>query len=189
MSTPVMILLFIGLVVAAYIAIAVAAYVRMRGTRIIVCPETERPAAVAVDAAHAALGAMREHADVKLSACSRWPQRKDCAQACAAQIEAAPKQTLAFEILKNWYAGKSCAICHRPIPPLDHVGPKPGLLNFASMGHETLNWEDIPAENLPAMFESHLPVCAHCQVTESFRRQFPDLVVDRYREEEETRVH
>jgi hypothetical protein len=188
MSTQLLVLLFIGLVVAAYVVIAIAAYVRMRGTRIVVCPETERAAAVTVDAAHAALGAMREHADVKLSGCSRWPERQDCAQACAAQIEAAPKQTLAFEILKQWYAGKSCAICHRAIPPLENIGPKPGLLNFASPGHETLSWEEIPAENLPAIFETHVPVCAHCQVTESFRRQFPDLVVDRHREQE-TRVH
>ncbi len=188
MSTQVMVLLFIGLVAVAYVAMAIAAYLRMRGTRIVVCPETERPAAVAVDAAQAALGAMREHAEVRLSSCSRWPERRDCAQACAAQIEAAPKQTLAFEILKEWYAGKSCAICHRPIPPLDHVGPKPGLLNFAAPGRETVSWEDIPAETLPALFESHLPVCAHCQVTESFRQQFPDLVIDRHREQE-TRFH
>jgi hypothetical protein len=189
MTTQLLILLFIGLVVTAYVAIALAAYVRMRGTRLVTCPETERAASVKVDAAHAALGAMREHAEVKLASCSRWPERKDCAQTCAAQIEVAPKQTLAFEVLKRWYAGKNCAICRRTIPPLEHIGPKPGLLNFASPGHETLSWEEIPAENLPAMLQTHLPVCSHCQVAESFRRQFPDLVVDRSREDEQPRVH
>jgi hypothetical protein len=189
MTTELLILLFIGLVVAAYVVIAAAAWFRMRGTRIVVCPETERPAAVTVDAAHAALGAMREHADVKLATCSRWPERQDCAQACAAQIEGHPKETLAFEILKEWYAGKTCAVCRRPIPRLDHGGPKPGMLNLSSAGHEILTWEEIPAENLPAMFETHLPVCAHCQVAETFRRQYPDMVIDRPSPEERTRVH
>jgi hypothetical protein len=189
MSTQLLILLFIGLVVTAYVVIAATAYIRMRGTRIVVCPETERPAAVTVDAGHAALGAMREHADVKLASCSRWPERKDCAQTCAAQIEGNPRQTLAFEMLKQWFAGKNCAICRRPIPPLEHAGPKPGLLNLSSPGQETLTWEEIPAENLPIMFQTHLPVCAHCQVAESFRRQFPDLVIDRPTPEERTRVH
>lgn len=189
MTTQLLIVLFIGLVVAAYAVIALASYVRMRGTRIVICPETERAAAVTVDAGHAALGAMREHADVKLATCSRWPERKECAQACTAQIEGNPKQTLAFEILKQWYAGKHCAVCRRAIPPLEHMGPKPGLMNLSSPGHELLTWEEIPAENLPVMFQTHLPVCSHCQVAESFRRQFPDLVVDRPNPEERTRVH
>lgn len=189
MSTQLLIVLFIALVVAAYVIIAVAAYVRMRGTRIVICPETERAAAVSVDASHAALGAMRERADVRLETCSRWPERKNCAQGCVAQIAENPKQTLEFEILKRWYAGKNCAVCRRPIPPLEHLGPKPGLLNLASPGHETLTWEEIPAENLPAMFETHLPVCSHCQVAESFRRQFPDLVIDRPNSEDRTRIH
>lgn len=179
MTTQLLIILFIGLVVTAYVVIAVAAYIRMRGTRIVICPETERPAAVTVDAGHAALSAMREHADVKLASCSRWPERQNCAQPCAAQIELAPKQTLVFEILRHWYANKKCAICSREIPPLQAVGPKPGLLKLTSPGHETISWQEVPAESLPAMFDTHVPICSHCQVAESFRRQFPDLVTDR----------
>lgn len=189
MSTQLLIVLFIALVAAAYTAIALAAYIRMRGTRIVVCPETERPAAVTVDAAHAALGAMREHADVRLSTCSRWPERKDCAQPCTAQIEIAPRQTLVFEILKQWYAGKTCAICRREIPPLSAVGPKPGLLNLTAPGNETMTWEEIPAESLPALFDTHAPICSHCQVAESFRQQFPDLVVERPAHGERTTLH
>jgi hypothetical protein len=37
----------------------------------------------------------------------------------------------------------------------------------------------MPAEVLPVALETHLPVCASCQVAEAFRRQFPELVVDR----------
>ena len=187
MTTPFLILLFIALVAIAYVVLAVTSYVRMRGTHIVICPETERPAAVTVDAGHAALSAVREHATVRLASCSRWPERQDCAQPCAKQIEVAPKETRVFEILRHWYANKSCAICRCEIPPLQNVGPKPGLLNLASPAHESLSWEEIPAERLPAMFETHVPICPHCQVAESFRRQFPDLVVDRPGDHE--RVH
>lgn len=177
MSAQLLVVLLIAGVAVIYSVVAIIAYRRMRGTRIIVCPETQEPAAVEVDAGHAALSAVREHDDIRLQQCSRWPERANCNQACTSQIAVAPEHTLVFEILQRWYAGKRCAMCKRPIPVLSHVGPKPGLLNVASQ--ETLSWEEIPAENLPAMFETHLAVCAHCQVAETFRRRFPDLVVER----------
>lgn len=179
MSNQALIILLLGAVVAIYLAMALVAYFRMRGTRIVVCPETQEPAAVRVDPAHAAVSAVWETTDIQLNRCSRWPERKDCDQACTGQIAVAPKETLAFEQMKKWYANKSCAICRRTIPPLHHGGPMPGMLNVASPTHEILSWDEIPAEHLPAMFESHLPVCASCQVAESFRRQFPEMVVDR----------
>ncbi len=177
MSSTIVIEILLGIVLVVYAGIAVRAYVRMRGKRIVVCPETNQPAAVQVDAAHAAVSALWEKADVQLSGCSRWPERHDCNQACTTQIRASPEDTLVVTMLKRWYAGKSCAICKRAIAPLQRMEPKPGLLNVAS--HEVLTWEDVPAEQLPAMLESHLPVCANCQVAETFRRQFPDLALDR----------
>ncbi len=189
MSAQLLVILLVAGVAVVYVVIAIAAYIRMRGDRIVVCPETQKPAAVAVDAAHAALSAVREKRDIQLQKCSRWPERADCNQACASQIAVAPEHTLVFDILKRWYAGKRCALCRRPIPSLSAVGPKPGLLNVAS--RETLSWEEIPAENLPAMFESHLAVCAHCQVAETFRRRFPDLVIERRNPEDRggTTIH
>lgn len=179
MSNETFVILLLGLVVAVYAVLAFRSYWRMRGTRVIVCPETDRPASVTVDAAHAALTAVWEKPELQLKTCSRWPERHDCNQACTGQIAISPEGTLAFEMLKRWYAGRDCALCRRPIPPLHHGGPKPGMLNVASKKHETLNWDEIPAESLPAVFETHLPVCASCQVAEAFRRQFPDLTIDR----------
>ncbi len=177
MSTTIVIEILLGIVLAVYAGIAVRAYVRMRGKRIVVCPETSQPAAVEVDAAHAAVSALWEKADVQLCGCSRWPERHDCDQACTSQIRVAPEDTRVVTMLKRWYAGKNCAICKRAIAPLHRMEPKPGLLNVAS--HEVLTWEDVPAEQLPQMLDSHLPVCANCQVAETFRRQFPDLALDR----------
>jgi hypothetical protein len=179
MSTQAFIELLLGAVLLVYAGIAITAYVRMRGKRVIVCPETQQPAAVTVDAGHAALSAVRETEDIRLATCSRWPEREGCNQACTAQIAIAPEETRAVSMLRRWYAGKSCAICHRAIPPVKPGEQRPGLLNVASPTHPTLSWDEIPAEHLPAVLDSHLPVCASCLVSETFRRQFPDLVVDR----------
>lgn len=179
MSTETFILLLLALVIAVYATLAIAAYFRMRGKRVVVCPETNQPAAVTVDAAHSAATAVWEKPDIQLATCSRWPEREGCNQACAPQIAVAPEETLATNMLKRWFAGKSCAMCQRGIPPVHPGEPKPGLMNVASPTHETLSWDEIPTEQLPAVLETHLPVCASCHVAESFRRQFPDLVVDR----------
>ena len=53
-------ILLIGLVVLVYVGLALSNYIRMRGTRIITCPENKHPAAVTVDAAHAAMTAVWE---------------------------------------------------------------------------------------------------------------------------------
>ena len=179
MSTQMFILLLLAAVLIVYAGLAAAAYFRMRGKRVITCPETQQPAAVTVDSAHAALSALREKPDIRLATCSRWPERQGCNQACTAQIAMAPEETLAVSMLRRWYAGKACAMCHRAISPAKPGEQRPGLLNVASPGHETLSWDEIPAEHLPAVLNSHLPICASCLVADRFRRQFPDLVVDR----------
>jgi hypothetical protein len=179
MSTELFVMLLLAAVVAVYAGLALRTYFRMRGSRVIVCPETHKPAAVTVDAAHAAVTAVWEKPELQLKTCSRWPERQGCDQACTTQIVAAPHDTLTFELLKRWYTAKECAVCRRPIEELHHAGPKPGMLNMTSPGHEIVSWDEIPAEALPSMFESHLPVCASCQVAEAFRRQFPDMAIDR----------
>ena len=181
MNNQAFIVLLLALVLAIYVVMATVAYIRMRGTRVIVCPETKEAAAVKVDGGHAAMTAVWDSEDIRLRSCSRWPEREGCDQSCTGQIAVAPQETRAFEMLRHWYADKKCAICRRTIPPLHAVGPKPGMLNLASPSHETISWEEIPAEHLPVVFATHLPVCSHCQVAEAFRREFPDLVVDRNR--------
>jgi hypothetical protein len=81
--------------------------------------------------------------------------------------------------LKHFFGGKTCAACSRPIPPV-HAGElHPGLLNATT--HEAIVWEDIPAANLSATLESHVTICSSCLTAETFRRQYPELVVDRHR--------
>jgi hypothetical protein len=80
--------------------------------------------------------------------------------------------------LKHFFEGKQCAACRRPVPPV-HVGElRPGLLNTNS--HEAIAWNDIPAANLSATLESHVPICSNCLIIETLRRQHPELVVDHH---------
>jgi hypothetical protein len=81
--------------------------------------------------------------------------------------------------LKRFFEGKHCAACSRSIPPV-HLGePRPGLLNAST--REAIAWNEIPAANLPATLESHVPICSNCLLVETIGRQHPDLVVDRRR--------
>jgi len=79
--------------------------------------------------------------------------------------------------LRHFFEGKDCAACSRPIPPVHPGEPRPGLLNTKS--HEAIAWDDIPAADLSATLESHVPICSNCQVMETFRRQHPELVAGR----------
>ena len=83
------------------------------------------------------------------------------------------------KLLKRFFDGKACAICKRPIPPVHRMGLKPGFFNPAT--RETHSWDEIPNVDLSTALETHLPLCSACEVAESFRQRFPDLVVDRDR--------
>ena len=179
MSNELFVVTLLAIVVAVYVVIAMRAYLRYRGTRVLTCPETGKPVAVTIDAGHAAATAVWEKPEMQVGTCSRWPERRDCSQACAVQAAEQPVETLAFQMARRWYAGKACGICRKPMPELAHTGPKPGFLNVLSPMRAPVTWDEIPAESLPAMFESHLPVCPNCQVAETFRHQFPHLAIDR----------
>lgn len=88
MSTPLQV---IGAVVALgvlYVVLPVVmdAYVRFRGKRRILCPETCSPADIRLDAGHAALTAAFGDPALRLTDCSRWPERQDCERECLRQI-------------------------------------------------------------------------------------------------------
>ena len=174
-----------AMVVIAYAVLAIGAYIRMRGTRIVTCPESKQPAAVTVDAAHAALGGVVDPSNIEIATCSRWPGRPECAQACATEIAREPKRTTTFQLMAEWYAGKTCAICTRPIPPLSHFALEAGLMSPSAPG-VTIAWVDIPAPQLPSMLATHVPVCSSCHLMTWFQREHPELVVDRHRPQENT---
>jgi hypothetical protein len=57
-------------------------YNRYRGIRAVSCPENQQQVAVRFDALHAAASGMSGRPKLRLSDCTRWPERGDCNQAC-----------------------------------------------------------------------------------------------------------
>jgi hypothetical protein len=151
-------------------------YLKFRGKRLVSCPETREPAAVEVDAKYAAFTAPIGEEGLRLNHCSRWPESQDCGQQCLGQIVSAPEDCLVRNILTKWYEGRTCAFCGRALSGIDWLGHKPALM---SPERVTLERKEIPAEKVPAVLHTHMPVCWDCHIAETFRRRYPALVVDR----------
>ncbi len=171
----VVVVLAVGLFVFRAIP-GIRAYFGFRGQRLITCPETHKTEAVEVAAGEAAIGAFLTEPTLRLSDCSRWPERQDCGQQCLQQIEVDPENCLVWNIVSKWYEGKSCVFCHKQIGPLHHIDHVPALL---APDHKTIEWKRIRPQQLPEVFETHRPVCWNCHVTETFRRLHPELVTNR----------
>jgi len=152
-------------------------YWRARGTRLVTCPETHCTAAVELDAKGAGLKAFRGGTYLCLQDCSRWPEKKDCAQECLVQVESLGKGCLVHNIVAQWYQGKTCVYCHKPVDNVaEWTAHTPALRAPDSM---TVSWDDVPPEKLADVFQTYQPVCWSCHIAETFRRDHPELVTDR----------
>lgn len=151
------------------------AFIKYRGKRVVMCPETRKTVAVEVNAPLAAVSAAVGEPRLRLSDCTRWPERRDCGQECLPQIEMAPEDCLVRSILTHFFEGKSCTLCGRPFGTIHWPDHKPALLGSDG---ETRAFRDIPAEQIPDLLLTHSPVCWDCHIAETFRRQHPELVVD-----------
>jgi hypothetical protein len=181
MNTPAMVLviLFATVAIFVYARDPVRAWRRYRGVRIVMCPETQRPAAVSVDTGHAALTALVEHqAKVRLAACSRWPERGRCSEPCLADVQAAGPDGTVRAVVEEWYATQRCGYCGKPITDAGAAHHQPALRGSDGI---TVQWSDVPPEQLPDLFHTHQPVCWNCHIAETFRRLHPELVVERLR--------
>lgn len=174
--------------VAAYLLLSgfISAYRKYRGSRLITCPENQETAAVRVNALRAAhWAAVSGEPALRLSQCSRWPEKSGCDQLCLSQIQSSPESCLVQTIVSSWYEGKSCAYCHKAIGPVVWHERPPALRAPDKSSRE---WKDVRTEDLPKVMATHDPVCWRCHVTESFRHDHPDLVVERSRPAEATPV-
>ncbi len=152
------------------------AWWKFRGERVVTCPENRRAAGVAVDAAHAAATAFGGTAELRLSHCSRWPEKKGCGQECLAQIEQSPAECLVRNILSRWYDGKVCANCGKPFGELEWSGQRPAILKS---GKVSMEWSEIPADVLHEVLAASLPLCFACHMANTLVREHPELAVDR----------
>lgn len=163
-------------VTVTLIATFVGLFLRYRGKRIVTCPETKLPVGVEINAAKAAGTWIVSQPRFVVTACSRWPERAGCDQACAPQVEASPDDTLVRTIVGKWYAERTCIYCASPIREISGSAVLPALL---SPDGELREWSDVAAEELPQILANAVAVCARCELVEDFRRRFPDRVIER----------
>ena len=178
-STILLIIAGVVLIVGTLISLimAVRTYLKYPSKSLVTCPETRKPAAVHVNAGKAARDALKgNHVRIHLDRCSCWPEREGCGQECLSQIENDSQGCSVWGIAQQWYRGRACAYCHQPIEKIQWHDHRPALL---SPEKKTVQWNEIPPEKLPELFETHLPVCWSCHMAETFRREHPQRFVDR----------
>ena len=159
------------------LGIFISMYLNYRRTSVVVCPETRKPEAVQVNARRAVLETLKGgEVKLRLDQCSRWPERKNCGQACVGQIESDLELCHTSAVAQQWFLDRSCTLCGKPILKIHWHDHPPALLDA---DHQTMIWNEIPAEHLPEAFEKCAPVCWSCHIAESFRRTHPELVTDR----------
>jgi len=63
---------------------------RHRGSRVVTCPEKLDAATVGLDVGHAVCTAATGETELRVRACSHWPERHECGQGCVEQLAAPP---------------------------------------------------------------------------------------------------
>src|SRR5262245_6118179 len=173
--------LFATIVLAAvlltYVGVAWRTWARLRGKRVVVCPATKQPAAVSVDVEHAVATALLGKTDLRLTACSRWPERGRCQQPCVNQIEIREFDTRPGTLAARFFATRRCAICQCLIEPLSALTLQPGFMDPATGRVEA--WDEIEPQDLPGAIVTRRPLCSTCTLAESFRDRYPDEVAGR----------
>lgn len=176
METAAYLIVILSLASASYFGIRfiVRAFSSYRGTKIVTCPETGRPAVVEIDALHASLTSTVGLPDIQLKNCQRWPLTQECGQECLIDLDVAPVQCLISGVLMRWYRGKTCCYCGNPFEELHWIDHKPALLSPEDL---LVQWSEVPVEGFSTVLQTHLPVCWDCYIAQSFVREHPDLVV------------
>jgi hypothetical protein len=164
----------IGALLVVFIPV-IRLYRRYSGKRVITCPENHRSAAVEADALQAAFSG-RDQTNLRLKDCSRWPEKENCGQECISQIEKSPEDCLLRSIFIRWYHDKSCTICGKPFGKIDWTEHKPAIIGPDG---KTMAWAEVVPDQVHEVLDSHLPICWDCHIASAFRREHPDLVVDR----------
>lgn len=172
--------LIAGVLAVAAIYFAIRYFVNSRrkfgGGRVVICPETQKQAMVEIDSGRAALTSLVGQTEIRLESCWRWPLREDCGQECLLQLSEVDNDCLVRSVLMKWYRGKKCAFCKRPFSEVELIDHKPVLFNPDGY---TVEWAAIPISAVNKAMATYLPVCWNCHIAQTFRREHPDLVVER----------
>ncbi len=149
---------------------------KFRGTMLVTCSESLKPAAIKIAMWHTAAATLVGRRRLKVADCSRWPPRRDCGEDCLRQIEADPIGHRVWSVASRWYQGKKCAYCNKLIQPLALFNRRPALLGADG---KTLEWDYFPAEKLPEALSGAAAVCSNCHITETLKHLHPDRLAFR----------
>jgi len=173
--------------IAAMVARYALVYARLNGKRVLTCPETGAHVGVDLDVSHAVAGSLfGGKPDLRLNDCTRWPERAGCDQACLRQLEGAPESCKLQTMLSDWYRGQKCSFCRKPFGEINWTDHKPALL---APDLRTVEWKDVRPEMVDLVLGTHAPVCWNCHVTETFRREHPELVTERRYSKTDVEAH
>jgi len=170
------VLILLVLSILPLLWVAGRARFKYRGTRVVTCPETDSPAAVRVDLARIMASSSIGEPDLRLAACSRWPEQKQCGQTCLAQVEEAPAECVVRTMLVEWYRAAWCELCGKAIGEIHWLEHKPALL---TPDRKTVEWEDISPEQIGQVMDTHQRVCWRCHLSNSMRERFPGFQGER----------
>jgi hypothetical protein len=147
--------------------------------RSLTCPETRSGVRVRVDIPHRLRTLLRGQEELRLTACSRWPDGQPCGEECLLQIDLKPE--ILDRALRAWTEGRGCALCHRPLGEVDwRMG------HFSALD-EKGNWIStaaMPLKNLPMALDRYRPVCWACNLSQCLQREPFLLKGDRRRQHE-----
>lgn len=171
-------LALVAIILAVACVRVIGIYFRYSGGLAVTCPENHNPAGVAVNRPRAALSGLLSAPSLRLTACSRWPERSGCGQACLSQIEASPENCLVRDIAAKWYEGKVCASCKLPFHEIQWQIAKPALFLADKTAME---WNRVPPERLQEILASAEPLCCSCYLAARIAIERPDLATERPR--------
>ena len=143
---------------------------KYRGTRVVTCPETDSPAAVRVDIRRIMASSSIGEPDLRLGACSRWPERGRCGQDCLAQVHEAPARSVVRTMLVEGYRDGWCERCGKVIGRVHWVEHEPALL---TPNRRTVEWDELSPEQIASVNATHQRVCWRCHLSSAMRERFP----------------
>jgi len=137
-------------------------YNTYRGARTVNCPETHAPVSVRFNALRAAITGLSSKPKLSLAACSRWPERADCDQACIPDAaRALPDSKVAIP------RPMSSRVAHLPALVAAGVAWVVGVVwhseyLFRSPWAKTVGLTDQEAHDLARTWAPHLLTVAAC---------------------------
>jgi hypothetical protein len=93
-------------------------------------------------------------------------------------LDVAPDSCLVSGVLMRWYRDKKCVYCTKAFSEVHWLDHRPALL---SPDRKLVSWGEVDVDKLQTVLETHSPVCWNCFIAQTFRREHPDLVVMRPR--------